>query len=76
MGLVSYIVNFFVFLNLNLLELSEIFMIHLILYSRIVALAHIQTTQLLLNQYQATLMKLDSRSSATMVCDLIFDPIL
>lgn len=72
----SYIVNFFVFLNLNLLELSEIFMIHLILYSRIVALANIQTTQLLLNQYQATLMKLDSRSSAMMVCDLIFDPIL
>lgn len=76
MSLVSYIVNFFVFLNLNLLELSEIFMIHLILYSRIVALANIQTTQLLLNQYQATLMKLDSRSSAMMVCDLIFDPIL
>ncbi len=48
MGLVPDIVHILVFLNLHPLELSQVLLIEVIFYRRLVAVTHVHTAQLLL----------------------------
>lgn len=65
-----------IFFYLGLLELSQVFLIEVILHCWFVPIADVHAAKLFLTQKEVTLIKLDSRSSATIVWDLNFEPSL
>lgn len=73
MCFVADVVDISIFLYFWFFELCQVFIVEMVFDGGLVAITDLHTAQFFLPLKVSTLMKLDSNSSATMVCDLILE---
>ena len=73
MCFVADVVDISILLYFCFFEICQVFVVEMILDGKLVAITDLHTAQFFLPLKGSTLMKLDSNSSATMVCDLILE---